>query len=195
MNKLLWALLFVATGCNNHSEKVVDQKAAPVVAQDSTPTPGFLVKHPLISLLRKTPVEIGCMLQTVFNYRDSVFNCDNRNYVNKGDPCKKTVEYYEGIKISDELAQKIDPSFKKIELFFEHGSLQHMTVTFWDSVLITKIRETFNLPLKGSYPQNIIDIDYGENTFSADKPVNENYTRLFSITGFDHIGAGDADCK
>ena len=145
--------------------------------------------------MRKTPVEIGCMLQSEFNYRDSVFNCDYKNYVNKGDPCKKIKEYYEGIVIPENLIRKIHPLIKLINLDFEHGNLREITITFEDSLLKTKIREIFNLPANGKLPANVIGINYGDDIFSKDKPVNSNFTRWLVITAFDHTGAGDVGCE
>jgi hypothetical protein len=156
----------------------------------------FMVKHPLLTLLRKTPVEIGCILETEFSFRDSVFNCDYKNYVNTGDPCKKIIEYYEGIQIPDNLVKKLHPFLKYIDLEFEHGNLREITLTFTDSLLKDKIKEIFNLPLERSkFPNNILKIDYGENIISRDKPINSNYTKWLIITGFDHIGAGEVNCK
>ena len=198
-NRLLLLVSILILSCNQPSK----QDAAQSVVNssvDSIPTPvsntSFLTTHPLKTLLRKTPVEIGCLLETEFQYRDSLFNCDNKNYVNKGDPCKKTDEYYEGIKIPDELIKKISTSFSKINLAFEHGNLREITITFQDSLLKDSIPTMFNLPKdKKTYPDNITNIDYGDAIYAKDKPINLQYTKWLIITGFDHVGAGDVDCK
>lgn len=156
----------------------------------------FLLKYPLLTLMRKTPAEIGCMLETEFSFRDPVFNCDNKNYVNNGDPCIKTEEYYEGVKIPPNLIKKISPVIQDINLSFEHGNLQKIAITFDNILSKDEIRQTFNLPLDESkFPNNIMAISYGENIISADKPTDPNYTKWLSITGFEHIGAGDVNCK
>ncbi len=156
----------------------------------------FLSKHPLAAWMRKSPVEIGCMLESEFSYKDSVFNCGKKSYVNKGDPCKNTTEYYEGIKFPNNLASKVNPLIKEINLDFEHGNLREVTITFRDSILKNKVREIFNLPQSGSsMPENVTNIGFGENVFSKEKPFDANYTRWLSITSFDHMGAGDVDCE
>jgi len=83
---------------------------------------------------------------------------------------------------------------KNIELYFEHGALQQIDVTFKGNILKSKIRKIFNLPVKRSnYPENVIDITYGENVLSNEK--SENYTKWLGITGFTHMGAGDYDSE
>jgi hypothetical protein len=156
----------------------------------------ILSKYPLITWLRKSPVEISCMLESQLGYKDPVFNCARKNYVNKGDPCKKTKEYYEGLQIPDNLAPKIHPLFKTITLAFEHGNLQMVTIEFNDSIAIDQIKELFNLPSERSkFPDNIMYIRYGENVSASNKPTDPKYTRWLEIVGFDHLGAGDVDCK
>ena len=192
-------MILSMAACSDAGQKTSTETTADtlLIAKDSSMEgPDFLIKYPLLSLLRKTPVEIGCILETEFKYRDSVFNCDYKNYVNKGDPCVKTDEYYEGLTIPAELFKKINPAIKEINLDFEHGSLRELTITFRDSLLKDKIREMFNLPAEnGTLPDNIMIINFGENVFSNDKPADPNYTRWLTVTGFEHMGAGDVDCK
>jgi len=150
----------------------------------------FLLRYPLLTWMRKSPVGIGCILETEFSYKDPVFNCDYKDYVNKGDPIKNTTEYYEGIKFPDSLVSKIDLSVETLELEFEHGNLREISIQFKDSILKSKISEIFELPTKRSkFPDNITDIGYGENISASNKPVNLNYTRWLTIEGFDHMGA------
>lgn len=200
MNRVIFIFLIVAIGSCNDAGKNTSAETDSnqlVIRKDTIIAgPDFFTKYPLLTLLRKTPVEIGCILETVFTYRDSVFNCDHKNYVNKGDPCIKTDEYYEGINIPEALFKKIHPAIKDIKLDFEHGSLRELTITFQDTLSKDKIRTMFNLPSENSsLPDNIMMINYGENIFSNNKPVDPNYTRWLTITGFEHMGAGDVDCK
>ncbi len=192
-------LIIIIGGCNDAGKATpteTDSSKLAISKDTLMAAPDFFTKYPLLTLLRKTPVEIGCILETEFKFRDSVFNCDYKNYVNKGDPCIKTDEYYEGITIPAVLFQKMQPVIKDIRLDFEHGSLREFHITFRDSLTKDKIRSIFNLPHDNStLPDNIMIINYGENVFSNDKPTNPNYTRWLTITGFEHMGAGDVDCK
>lgn len=160
-----------------------------------TENTSLLSRYPLITWARKSPVEIGCMFEKEFSYRDRVFNCNNINYVNNGDPCKNTEEYNEGILFPVEFASKVNPLIKDIALKFEHGSLQELSITFKDSLLKDRIQQLFILPTtQSAFPDNVMEISYGENIFSAEKPSNPNYTKWLTIVGFEHVGAGEVDC-
>jgi hypothetical protein len=200
MNRIIFFFIILTlAGCNETGKNTSSQTVAndtSINRSSKVISLDFFSKYPLLTLLRKTPVEIGCILQTEFKYRDTVFNCDNKNYLNKGDPCKKTNEYYEGIIIPVGLSEKIHPDVKDMHLDFEHGSLRELTITFRDSLSIDKVRTMFNLPAEnGNLPKNIISISFGENIYSKDKPADPNYTKWLTVTGFEHMGAGEADCK
>ena len=190
-------LLLAVASCRDAGKKDVTAATRDsVIGRDSSvDKPDFFTTYPVLTLLRKTPVDIGCMLETTFGYRDSVFNCSYTNYINKGDPCVNTTAYYEGIVIPAALYTKIHPAIQDIKLDFEHGSLREVTITFRDSLLKDDISKLFHLPAdNSSLPDNIMSIDLGDNVYSKDKPVNPAYTRWLTITGFEHMGAGDVDC-
>lgn len=156
----------------------------------------FLSKYPLLTLVRKNPAEIGCMLESEFSYRDPIFNCDYKNYENKGEPCKKADEYYEGIQIPVNLIKKIHPAIKTIVLDFEKGRLREIWIAFEDNLSKDKIKEMFDLPSeRNMFLNNVANIDYGDNVFSNDKSIDPNYTKWLIITGFDHIGGADVECE
>ena len=115
-------LFFLIAGCQDKSKSVGgDNKNTDSISLNNNQNiyTKILAKYPLVTWMRKTPVEIGCMLESEFNFKDSLFNCNYKNYVNNGDPCNKTAEYYQGIKIQAELYKKIHPSIKDISLDFE----------------------------------------------------------------------------
>ena len=156
----------------------------------------FLLKYPLLTWARKSPAEFGCMLESHFGYKDSVFNCTRKNYINNGDPCKNTKEYYEGFQMPDKIASHIYPLFKSISLAFEHGDLQDVLIEFNDSLTIDQIKLIFRLPSdRTQFPENIMDLRYGENVGAPNKPINPKYTRWLEIVGFEHMGSADVDCK
>jgi len=199
MNKILLCMLIIAlAGCGGAEKDASTARAATdtlPVKDSSIAAPDFFTSYPLLTLLRKTPVEIGCILEKAFQYRDPVFNCSYINYVNKGDPCVKTTEYYEGLKIPAALFTKMHAAIKDIQLDFEHGSLREINITFLDSLPKEKIRAIFNLPAENSsLPDNIMSINFGDNVYSGNKPADPNFTSWLTITGFEHMGAGDVDC-
>ena len=192
---LLFLILFSCNHEKNSSQdETIEERSENELLIDSVQENNFLENYTLVSFLRKSPAEIGCIFENEFHYRDSIFNCSNKNYINEGDPCNNTDAYYEGIRIPDSVAVKIHPKIAKFELHFENGELQEMTVTFKDSIDKSALAKIFELPTETGYPENVISINYGENIVSADKPQNEDYTKWLTITGFDHQGSGDVDC-
>ncbi len=90
------------------------------------------------------------------------------------------------------MAQRIHPAIKSMQLEFEHNSLREITITFKDSLAISRVRDIFQLPAnRQGFPENVQEIGYGENIFSKRKPVNPAYTIWLTITGFDHMGSAD----
>ena len=192
----LCAIVLTIVSCNENPQGDDKENLQSLTADSNSIANSFFLKQSILPLLRQTPVEIGCLLQKEFNYRDSIFNCDYKNYVNNGDPCKNAEEYYEGISIPVFLVKRLHPQIKEINLDFEHGNLRVINITFEDSMLISSLTESFKLPnSKSEFPENITDIDFGESIFSNEKPINPNYTKWLVITGFDHIGAGEVNCK
>ena len=147
--------------------------------------------------MRMNPVEIGCLLQTELNYRDSIFNCDYKTpYINKGDPCKKTDAYYEGPILPASVFKKMHPAIEEMHFDFEHGNLREISMTFSDSLLIDSVKAFFKLPKDNRHlPEDVMQISYGENFTSLRKPVNPKYTIFLSVTGFEHMGSADVECK
>jgi hypothetical protein len=181
------------TGCNRKVKEGEGETQIDTAAQTA---PTFLSVHPVLTWMRKTPVEIGCMFQTEYGWRDSVFNCDYRNYANKGDPCNNEKEYYEGVELPDSIAQKVHPLIAQLLMDFEYGSLQQLVISLKDSMEVNKAKELFALPAsKDALPDNVLSVDYGQEMVSPDKPVGANYTKAIVIIGFEHQGAGDVDCE
>ena len=181
--------IIVFNSCHR-KEATTNREAADTSANaavDTTAKKTILDKYPLLTWMRKNPAEIGCILQTEIGYRDSSFNCDYKNYTNNSDPCHDETHYYEGIDFPDSLASKINPLFQQFAMDFEHGNLQQLAITFKDSMEISAVRAMFHLPPdKHTLPENVMDLDCGENYSSK--------TKLVVLTGFEHMGSGDVDC-
>ncbi|MFL6660439.1 MAG: hypothetical protein ACJ8GW_20295 [Massilia sp.] len=137
---------------------------------------------------RMDAARFGCYLEQTFGVKDAKFNCGLKNYVNRGDPCKRTKAYYEGPALPKSLAQRIAPQATDVALQWEHGQLQAVTLTFPLKVSKADITRLLHLPATRSYPKqypNIIDIDVQECSATDSCVI---------IQGFEHMGAGDVDC-
>ena len=121
----------------------------------------------------------GCMLEKTFAHRDKRFNCSLTDYVNHGDPCGDSKEYYEGPEFPQNLVKQVHPWIESIQLDWEGGMLQHVLFSFDQEHPKEQILSEFGINLD-ALPENIESIDVDEKSIS--------------ITGFMHVGAGDVDC-
>ncbi|MBK7963339.1 MAG: hypothetical protein IPK04_20405 [Bdellovibrionales bacterium] len=78
--------------------------------------------------------EFGCFLEKEFGYKDKKFNCSLKQYTNKGDPCKNTAEYNEGPEFPKALAGKVNAKIESIDLAWEHGDLQNVSITLKENI-------------------------------------------------------------
>lgn len=135
---------------------------------------------------RATLPEFGCFLEKEFGYKDVRFNCSLKNYKNAGDPCKNTEAYYEGITFPEKYVKKINPAIKSIDLSWEHGELQSVSLSFKSKLATKKIRHLFKLPVnENGVHANIMSYSIQD--------CHKSYNCL-TLQGFDHMGAGDVDC-
>lgn len=141
----------------------------------------------LLAWPRMNAADFGCLLETKFGLKDPVFNCshdfDSRDW---GDPCRNTETYYSGPEIPDIVGPSIHPKIKALRLSWEHGKLQDLGIVFNGVVTSTEIEEVFGLKLGEQLPANIMYADLQECGKG---------TSCLSLTGFDHVGAGDVDCE
>ncbi len=120
--------------------------------------------------------DFGCFLEKEFGHKDSKFNCSLKKYENKGDPCKNTKAYYQGPKFPAAKASLVNQKIQSIDLEWEHGDLQNISVTLKGRSLAAEAKRSFKLPEEADIQ------DCGlKNT-------------CIVIRGFDHQGAGDVDC-
>jgi hypothetical protein len=125
----------------------------------------------------------GCYLQKDLGYRDARFNCGLKNYRNTGDPCKNTRAYYEGPKFPVSLVSRVHPLATDVELAWEHGELQSVSITLKGTWNEAEVRRAFKLPRAPS--ENLMDV-------SVQYPMHGSTAVI--LIGFEHIGAGDVDC-
>jgi hypothetical protein len=188
-------LMVSVTSCQTSrevSEKKVDSAAtqADSIPEVSPNPPGrnFVERYPLTSWLRQNPGEIGCIFEKEFNIRDNVFNCSLQNYVNKGDPCKNTESYYEGVQFPATKVREVHPLASEIILSFEGGRLRQIDINFQQPVNIEELKTELKLPIdNSSLPSNVMTIVYAHGA--------EKETRIISLIGFEHQGSGDVDCE
>ncbi|HDR9764687.1 TPA: hypothetical protein QDC27_000168 [Burkholderia cepacia ATCC 25416] len=186
--------------------------AVPLLAA-ANPSSGTLLPKPSVDVRawpRMTSPKFGCYVETTFGYRDKRFNCALKKYRNTGDACGNTKAYYEGPVFPDRLAASVHPLATKVELDWEHGDLQMVTVTLKGTWNEADVRKAFGLPRAEARqltdaelrlaPGNLMDtsVQYPSSPLDeslAKRPSNPaRGTTAVMLYGFDHMGAGDADC-
>lgn len=139
----------------------------------------------------------GCYMEKTLGHRDPRFNCALKGYDNQGDPCTNPTAYEEGPDFPARLAARVHPLAKDVELSWEHGELQQVTIVLQGMFDEVEVRKAFKLPRaeaytlteaeQGALPENIMD-----TSVQADP---SNGLTSVTLTGFDHMGAGDVDCS
>ncbi len=126
----------------------------------------------------------GCKMEKEWGIRDAKFNCALTHYQSGGDPCKNPEAYYEGPSLPDDFPSKLHPLLQTIQLSWEHGELQAVSLFFKESFSRPEMAELFGYHMSSDAP-NIMD-------FST-KGCSKEGTCV-TLQGFDHEGAGDVDC-
>ena len=119
--------------------------AVPLLAA-ANPSSGTPVPKPTVDVRawpRMTSPTFGCYVETTFGYRDKRFNCALKKYRNTGDACRNTKAYYEGPAFPDRLAASVHPLATKVELDWEQGRLQMVTVTLKGTWNEADVRKAF----------------------------------------------------
>lgn len=145
-------------------------------------------KKDVLSWPRTKADQFGCFLEKELGYKDPRFNCSLKNYVNQGSPCTATTEWTEGPAFPHKKAKTIHPLIEDINLAWEHGDLQGVSLTLRKKLTKKAVRKAFNLPKEESYPPsraNVSSISIQDCSLKA---------TCLIIQGFDHQGAGETDC-
>jgi hypothetical protein len=186
--------------------------AVPLLAA-ANPSSGTPLPKPTVDVRawpRMTSPKFGCYVETTFGYRDKRFNCALKKYRNTGDACKNTTAYYEGPAFPDRLAASVHPLATKVELDWEQGRLQMVTVTLKGTWNEADVRKAFGLPrAEGSKlteaelrtePGNLMDTSVQYPSAPLDQSLAKRPstpargTTAVMLYGFDHMGGGDVDC-
>lgn len=186
--------------------------AIPLLAT-ANPSTGATPPKPTVDIRawpRMSSPAFGCTLEKTFDYRDKRFNCTLKKYRNTGDACKNTKAYYEGPAFPDRLAARVHPLATKVELDWEHGDLQMVTVTLKGTWNEADVRKAFGLPRAEGrklteaelrkQPDNLMDTSIQYPSSPTDDSLGRrpsdpaHGTTAVMLYGFDHMGAGDVEC-
>lgn len=163
----------------------ISADAPPSVAQ-AGPDPADVTSWPGASVDR-----FGCMLEQDFGGQSQRFGCAVKNYVNRGNPCSAPEAYYEGPQLPGDLATRISPLLQSIDVKYEAGRVQSVTLFFAARHTDSAIRAAFGLPsADAKLPANLIALDI--DGCRPDGPTQ--ICNIVLMEGFRHRGAGDGAC-
>jgi hypothetical protein len=165
--------------------------AAPVDAALAAPSADVL------SWPRMSVTDFGCYMEKTLHHRDARFNCALKVYRNFGDVCRTPDAYYEGPAFPEQLATAVHPLARHVELNWEHGNLQAVSITLKGTWSEAQVREAFKLPRTTASHLSATERKahaWPENLMDSDVQFPSHDETEVTLTGFDHMGAGDVGC-
>ncbi len=147
-----------------------------------------VAQHDILTWPAMDPVQFGCYVEKTFGIKDVRFNCSARRYVASGDPCTAGDAYSEGPAVPDVVAAKIHSDIKSIDLSWEHGAMQQISVAFKRKLSRKEIAGILSLPENFDVPQQKLKFI---RIYIEQCSIDGN---CLGIQMFDHMGAGDVDC-
>lgn len=158
---------------------------AGAAAPGAEPDAPALSRKDVLTWPRARADRFGCFLEKAFGHKDSRFDCELRNYANRGDPCRDVEAWGEGPQFPADKVSLVHPLVAEIQLSWEHGELQAVIVTFREKLERPDVWKELGIPDPTVVTR--------PNVMSFDVRQHGGRTTLI-VQGFDHMGAGDAEC-
>lgn len=146
-----------------------------------------LVPPELATWPRMKATDFGCMLEKRFGIRDPQFGCAaDFDRMDWGDACLGAAgNYHVGPELPPSVAKSLPSPISAVQLEWEHGELQHLSVEFDRKVSEREVEALFGLRIDGPKPENLM---------SADLRDCAPGKSCLMLQGFEHMGAADLDC-
>lgn len=117
--------------------------AQPAQSAEPMSPPLAPFKVDITSWPRMPAQEFGCYPEKTFGYQDKRINSSLKHYKNGSNVCNHAGEYCEGPAFPDRLATRVHPLAESIELSWEHGDLQRVSLTLKGTWNEKELRGTF----------------------------------------------------
>lgn len=141
------------------------------------PVPALSKTDPL-TWTRADPATFGCFLEKSFGLVDARFGCKPKKV--KGKAAAPADDA--GPVFPAAAASQVNPLISQIDLAWENGSLQAVTLSLTKKMTPAEAKAAFHLPDQAHQPPNVMSIDVQDCSQKAS---------CLLIQGFDHQGAGD----
>lgn len=126
---LAWSLLYpcvaLCAGCRDRSAPSPGP-AQPQAARAAAPAPA--AKLDVAAWVRMRPSEFGCWMERSFGYRDPDYGCAAPARPAVSDPCQDGFD--DGPSVPAEVARRIHPLLREVDLAWERGALQSARFLF-----------------------------------------------------------------
>lgn len=122
---LLCPCVALCAGCRDRSAPIPGP-AQPLAAGATAPAQP--AKLDVAAWVRMRPSELGCWMERSFGYRDPDFGCAATPRPAVSDPCQDGFE--DGPSVPAEVARRIHPLLRGVDLAWEHGALQSARFLF-----------------------------------------------------------------
>lgn len=149
----------------------------------------------VMSWMRKPVNDFSCMLEKEFGHHSEMYPCGKMVNV-QYDPLQSN--WNDGPEVPDNIVKAIHPLVKNVFVKFEHGDLHTLTVTLEEKMIMQDVQRIFSLPnpydeYRNEKYTHVMSVSFDE--YSADDnpqfSVNPVFVTSFTLTGFEHMGAGD----
>jgi hypothetical protein len=146
-----------------------------------------LVAPELATWPRMKATDFGCMLEKRFGIQDPRYGCSaDFDRMDWGDACLgATTNYNVGPELPPSVAKSLPSPISAVELEWEHGELQHLSVEFDRKVSAREVEALFGLRLGDPKPDNLMSVDLQDCALEKS---------CLTLQGFDHMGAADFEC-
>lgn len=146
-----------------------------------------LVPPELATWPRMKATDFGCMLEKRFGIQDKTYGCAaDFDRMDWGDACLgATTNYNVGPALPLSVAKSLPSPISEVDLEWEHGELQDLSVTFDRKVSAREVEAMFGLRIDGPKPENVMSVDLQDCAQGKS---------CLTLQGFDHMGAADFEC-
>lgn len=143
----------------------------------------------LVTWPRMGVADFACLLEQRTGQADSQFSCAaSKQMSNWGDACNGTDLSYAGPQLPAALVRQLNPRISEVQLDWEYGRLQSVTVTFDKLMTAEEVADIF--------PEvNLEDATSLPNLTNASLQDCAADSSCLYLEGFEHMGGGDVDCE
>lgn len=102
----------------------------------------------ILTWIRMRLADFGCMLETKYGYRDTIYNCRLKNNLAKTDPNNNKL-FYDEIQVPDSLVSRIGNHINKLHLYWVQGVLHQINISFSMAIDTNDLKNELDIDTSG----------------------------------------------